>query len=57
VDECFKESLLDNVFGVLPNPCVAERKRKNPSLVALDQAFKCLFISALAGSDEFFVRS
>jgi hypothetical protein len=51
VDECFLESLLNDVFGVFANPCVAERKRKNPSLVAVEERFKRPFVSTLGGSD------
>jgi hypothetical protein len=41
--------LLDNVLGVFSNACVAERKRKNPSLVAFEQIFKRLFVPVLGG--------
>jgi hypothetical protein len=57
VDERSLESLLDNVFGIFPTPCIAERKRKNPLPVALDDGFKCQFISTLGGSDQFFIPS
>jgi len=57
VDECFLESFLDNVFGVFPNTCVAERKHKNLALVALNERLKRQFIATLCGSDEFFVCS
>jgi hypothetical protein len=57
MDECFLESLLDNVFGVFPNTCVAERKHKNLALVALNERLKRQFIATLCGSDEFFVCS
>ena len=56
VDECFLESLLDDVFSVLPHPRVAERHGENPSPVAFEEGFKRQFISALCGSDEFFIR-
>jgi hypothetical protein len=52
VDKRFLERFLDNVFGVLPNACVAERKRKNPSLVALEQIFKRLFVSVHGGNHK-----
>jgi hypothetical protein len=51
------EGLLDNVFGIFPAPCIAKRNRRNPLPVALDDGFKCQFISTLGGSDEFFVPS
>jgi hypothetical protein len=57
VEERFLESLLKDVFGVFANPCVAEREPKNPSLVAVEERFKRLFISTLGGGDEFFLRS
>jgi hypothetical protein len=57
VDECFLESLLDDVFSVFPNPRVAERQSENPSPVAFEEGFKRQFISAPCGSDEFFIRS
>jgi len=53
-DECFLESFLDNVFGILPNACVAERNPKNLSLLALDQDFKRRFISTLAAATSCF---
>jgi len=40
VEERFLESLPDNVFGVFPNPRVAERKRKDFSLVAPKKGLK-----------------
>jgi hypothetical protein len=55
VDECFLESLLDNVVGIFPTPCIAERKPKNPLPVALDDGFKRQVISTLGGGDQFFV--
>jgi hypothetical protein len=57
MDECFLESLLDNVFCVLSAACVAACKRKNASLLALEQTLKSQFISILCGDDELFVRS
>jgi hypothetical protein len=57
VDERSLESLLDNVFGIFPTPCIAERKQKNRLPVAFDEGFKRHFISTLGGSDEFFVPS
>jgi hypothetical protein len=56
VDECFLESLLDNVFGVFPNTGVAERKHKNLALVALNERFKRQFIATLGGSEFFICR-
>jgi hypothetical protein len=55
VDERSLESLLDDVFSIFAIPCIAERKRKNPLPVPLDDSFKCQFISTLGSSDEFFV--
>jgi hypothetical protein len=49
--------LLNDVFGVFANPCVAERKHKNLSLVAVEESFERPFISTLGGSDELFLRS
>jgi hypothetical protein len=46
------KSFLDNVFGVFPNPCVAQRQREEPSLVTLDEGFKCQFIASFGGSDK-----
>jgi hypothetical protein len=57
VDERSLEGLLDDVFGIFPTPCIAERKRKNPLPMALDDGFKCQFISTLGSSNEFFVPS
>jgi hypothetical protein len=57
VDERSLESLLGYVFGIFSTPYIAERKPKNPLPVALDDGFKCQFISTLGGSDEFFVPS
>src|SRR5260370_27594425 len=57
VNEGFLEGLLDNVFSIFPNACVAERNPKNLSLLALDQDFKRRFISTLGGSDELFLRN
>jgi hypothetical protein len=57
VDERSLEGLLDNVFGIFPTPCIAERKCKNPLPMALDDDFKCRVISTLGSSDEFFVPS
>jgi hypothetical protein len=51
------ESLLNDVLGVFANPCVAERKHKNLSLVAVEENFKRRFISTLGGSDELHLRS
>jgi hypothetical protein len=55
VDESSLESLLDNVFGIFPTPCVAERQPKNPLPVALDDGFKCHAIPTFGGSDQFVV--
>src|SRR5207253_4669888 len=55
VDEGFLESLLDNVFCVLRDACVAQRERENPWLVSLDKRFKCQFLTTLGGSDKRFL--
>ena len=57
MDERFLEGLLDNVFGIFPNACLAKSKHKSPSLVALEQTSKGQFISPLCGSDELFLCS
>jgi hypothetical protein len=57
VDESLLEALLDDVFRVFSDACEASRNAENPSLVTLDENFKCLFISTFGGKDErrFFV--
>jgi hypothetical protein len=52
VYEGFLEVLLDDIFCVFPDPCEASRNGQNPSLVALDENFKCLSISTFGGKDE-----
>jgi hypothetical protein len=47
VNECFLESLLDNIFSVFANPSVPECNRKNSCPMPFHKRFKCLLISHL----------
>jgi hypothetical protein len=57
VDEGFLQALLDDVFCVFSDTSEVSRNGKNPSLVTLDENFKCVSISTFGGKDErrFFV--
>jgi len=57
VDESFLQALLHNVFCVFSDASEASRNSENPSVVTLDENFKCLSISTFGGKDErcFFV--
>jgi len=48
--------LLNNVFSVFANPCVAKRERKNFSPMALDKRFKCFFITIFGSGHQILVR-
>jgi hypothetical protein len=52
VDKSFLKALLDDVFCVFPDSCEASRNGQQPSLVALDEHFKCVSISTFGGKDE-----
>jgi hypothetical protein len=56
VDERFLEGLLDNVFGIFPSACLAERNQKNLSLMTLEQIFKRLFVPVLRGNHKHLFR-
>jgi hypothetical protein len=57
VDEGFLQALLDDVFCVFSDTSEASRNGKNPSLVTLDENFKCVSVSTFGSNDErpFFV--
>jgi len=50
------QALLDDVFCVFSDTSEASRNGKNPSLVTLDENFKCVSISTFGSNDEPLLR-